>query len=190
VWQTSTPVMIEYASGDYTARPELATRVCALWSDQFLYLGYECPYTKLTAFEPARSDRKRVSSDRGASLWDRDVVEAFIGTDSSNLKRYTEFEVAPTNEKLDLRLELPNRDFEWNSGFETAVTVDPKAKRWVCEMRIPMRSLSEQKPTVGTHWRINFYRCDRVNSASLAWSPALTGTFHTPEKFGVLELVE
>jgi predicted TIM-barrel fold metal-dependent hydrolase len=190
VWQTASPMMIEYASGDCSARPELATRVRALWSDQFLYLGYECPYTKLTVFEPAHSDRKRVSSDRGASLWDRDVVEAFIGTDASNVKRYTEFEVAPTNEKLDLRLELPNRDFEWNSGFETAVTVDPKTKRWICEMRIPMRSLSDQKPAAGARWRINFYRCDRANGASLAWSPVLTGTFHTPEKFGVLELAE
>ena len=190
VWQTASPVMIEYASSDYAARPELATRVRALWSDRCLYLGYECPYTKLTVFEPARNDRKRVSPDRGASLWDRDVVEAFIASDPSNLNRYTEFEVAPTNEKLDLRLELPNRDFEWKSGFETAVQVDPKTKRWTCEMRIPMPSLSEQKPVAGAHWRINFYRCDRANTASLAWSPALTGSFHTPEKFGVLELVE
>jgi len=190
VWQTATPVMIEYSSGDYGGRPELATRVRALWSDRFLYLGYECPYTKLTVFEPPQLARKRVSPDRGASLWDRDVVEAFIATDAPNLKRYTEYEVAPTNEKLDLRLELPNRDFVWSSGFETSVQVDQKAKRWICEMRIPMQSLSERKPAAGARWRINFYRGDRSNGASLAWIPTLTGTFHTPEKFGVLELVE
>ena len=34
---------------------------------------------------------------------------------------------------------------------------------------------------------LNLYRIDRANKAFLAWSPVLTGSFHTPEKFGVLE---
>ena len=36
-------------------------------------------------------------------------------------------------------------------------------------------------------WRINLYRCDYANNAFLAFNPALTGTFHTPERFGILE---
>jgi predicted TIM-barrel fold metal-dependent hydrolase len=190
VWQTAAPLLMEYASSNYDARPELATSVRVLWSDRYVYLGYECPYTKLNVFEPLLADRERFSSKRGESLWDRDVVEVFINSDSANLRRYTEFEVAPTNEKLDLRLELPNRDFAWSSGWETAVHLDKKAKRWVCEIRIPLTSLAETKPTAGTRWRINFYRGDHANKAFLAWSPTLTGTFHTPERFGLLEFVE
>ena len=65
-----------------------------------------------------------------------------------------------------------------------------KARRWTCEMRIPLKSLSSAEPKTGTQWRLNFFRCDQANKAFLAWSPALTGSFHTPEKFGVLEFVE
>lgn len=189
IWETAAPVLMEYGSGDYGARPELATEVRVLWSDRYLYLAYDGPYTKLTVFEP-QTDTERFSGKRGESLWDRDVVEAFVASDPTKLNHYTEFEVAPTNEKLDLRLELPKRDFEWSSGWDTAVHVDKKAKRWSCEMRIPMASLSEAKPSVGKHWRINFYRGDRANNAYLAWSPTVTGTFHAPEKFGVMEFVE
>jgi predicted TIM-barrel fold metal-dependent hydrolase len=191
VWQTAQPVVMEYFSGDYSARPELATTVRVLWSDDSLYLAYESPYTKLTVFEPPRSDAERYDMDKkGVSLWDRDVVEAFIGSDPANLKRYAEFQVAPTNEKLDLQLDLPTRDFDWSSEFQSAVKVDKKSKRWTCEIRIPMKSLASTKPRAGTQWRLNFFRCDRANNAFLAWSPALTGSFHTPEKFGVLEFAD
>ena len=96
-------------------------------------------------------------------------------------------QVAPSNEKLDLILKLPERDFEWSSGFESAVHIDEAKKVWQCEMRIPMAKLAASKPSPGTHWRINFYRCDRDNRAFLAWNPTLTGSFHAPERFGILE---
>jgi len=190
-WQKAQPARMEYETRDSTARPEVATAVRLLWSDQYLYLGYECPYTELTVFEPAQLDRERLSAtERNVNLWDRDVVEAFIGGDAQNLKHYTEYEVAPTNEKLDLTLSLPERDFAWSSHFQTRTKVDAKAHTWTCEMRIPLQSLSETKPAAGARWRINLYRCDRANKAFLAWSPTLTGGFHEPEKFGVLEFTE
>jgi hypothetical protein len=164
----------------------LATKVRLLWSDEFLYLGYECPYGKLTVFEPPNFDQERISGDQQA-LWDRDVVEAFIGSDQKNIKNYTEFEVAPTNERLDLTLDLPERDFVWSSRFQTAVKVNRRAKVWTCEMRIPLHALAAARPEAGTRWRLNLYRCDRDHKAFLAWSPTLRGSFHVPEKFGVLE---
>jgi len=191
VWQTAQPVRIECQTTDGTARPELSTTVRVLWSDQYLYLANECPFTKLTVFEPPQFDKKRYDMDqRGVSLWDRDVVEAFIRCDPEKPGRYTEYQVAPTNERLDLSLDLPNRDFAWNSGFESAVKVDKQARVWTCEWRIPLKALSDTKPGVGTRWRINLFRCDRANNALLAWSPTANGSFHTPEKFGVLEFGE
>ena len=190
VWQTAQPAVMEYSSGDYSSRPDLATTVRVLWSSDSLYLAYECPYTELAVFDPPAFDQERHGKERGVSLWDRDVVEAFIASDPQNLRRYSEYEVAPTNEKLDLVLDAGKGDFEWSSGFQTAVKVDKQARRWTCEMRIPLRSLASTKPRAGTQWRLNFFRCDRANDAFLAWNPALTGSFHTPEKFGVLEFVE
>ena len=54
-------------------------------------------------------------------------------------------------------------------------------------MRIPLKALASSAPQAGTRWRINFFRCDRANKAALAWNPTLTGSFHVPERFGVLE---
>jgi len=70
------------------------------------------------------------------------------------------------------------------------VKLDQRAKVWTAEWRMPLEVLSESKPGPGTRWRLNLYRCDRANRASLAWSPVLTGSFHTPAKFGVLEFAE
>ena len=189
VWQTARPVRLEYAMQDGAARPALSTTVRLLWSDQSLYLAFECPYTRLTVFEPRRAEGKRFDlRQAGVSLWDRDVVEAFIGTDPKQIRRYTEFEIAPTNERLDLMIpHLPEKDFAWNSGFQSAVQVDPKAKVWTCEMRIPLPALSDTKPVTGARWRLNLFRSDRAHHAFLAWSPTLTGSTHVPEQFGVLE---
>ena len=180
-WQRAERMPLEYESRTYAARAQISTTVRLLWSDEWLYLGYESPYTKLTMFEPPQ-EKERLG------LWDRDVIEAFIGSETNNIKRYTEFEVAPTNEKLDLTLNLPERDFEWSSGFQSRTKVLPD--RWICEMRIPIKALAEKKPVAGTIWRLNLYRCDRANNAFLAWSPTMTASFHAPEKFGWLKFVE
>jgi predicted TIM-barrel fold metal-dependent hydrolase len=180
-WKTAQPVLLECQSRDGSAKPEVSTQVRALWSDRFLYLGYECPFTQLTVFGPPQVDRERLG------LWDRDVVEAFIGTNPDNINDYTEFEVAPTNEKLDLTLNLPEKDFGWSSGFESCVAVDQTAKVWYCEWRIPLTALGKTPPKPGARWRINLYRCDRANQAFLAWHPTLDGSFHVPKRFGCLE---
>jgi hypothetical protein len=189
IWQTAAPVFVEAMSGDGAIRADLSTTVRCVWSSNYLYLAYRCPFTKLTVFDPPQQERKRVGEE-GASLWDRDVVEAFIGSDPNHIKHYTEYEVAPSNERLDLNVNLPDKDFAWESHFQTAVKVHQKEKFWDCEIRIPMGALNATPPAVGTKWRINLYRGDRANKAGLAWNPCLTPTFHTPERFGVLEMEE
>jgi predicted TIM-barrel fold metal-dependent hydrolase len=184
VWQKATPVSVEYGSLKYDARPELATRVRVLYSDKFLYFGWECPFTKLTVFDTPSADRERLG------LWDRDVVEVFVGSDATNINRYAEYEVAPSNERLDVLLNLPDKNFAWDGRGQSAVKVDKKRKVWTVEWRMPLELLSPDKPAPGARWRLNLYRCDRANNAFLAWSPVLKGSFHTPEKFGVLEFAD
>jgi hypothetical protein len=191
LWQTTTPVHLERVSRDGIVLPELSTTVRALWSHDFLYLRYECPFTKLTVFEPARPEgRRHDDTNKGLSLWDRDVVEAFIGADPQNIRHYGEIEIAPSNERLDLMCNLPDRDWDWNSGFQSGVKVDEKAHVWVCEVRVPLMSFGPARPESGTRWRLNLYRCDQANKAFMAWRPTLQDGFHTPERFGVLEFVE
>jgi predicted TIM-barrel fold metal-dependent hydrolase len=188
VWRNVSPVWIDRITKDASALPEVSTTVKALWSDTSLYLSFLCPFTQLTMFDPPRFDQKRVSNGQpGQNLWDRDVVEAFINSDSQNLRHYAEFQVAPSNEHMDLKLELPQRDFAWNSGIISGVKINSSDQVWTCEMRIPLSSLSRNSPQPGTRWRLNLFRCDYAHKAFLAWNPTLSGTFHEPERFGVLE---
>jgi hypothetical protein len=180
-WRKAVPVQIDLESEDASARPELETEVKALWSDQFLYLGYAAPFSKLTVFDPPDLIHERFG------LWECDVVEAFIGADPANSRHYSEYEAAPTGEKLDLILNLPAKDFDWSSHFECAVRVDQAKRVWRTEMRIPLEALSAVRPEAGTRWRINLYRGDLEHHASLAWRPTLTKTFHQPDRFGWLE---
>jgi hypothetical protein len=156
-----------------------------------LYIGYECPFSELTVFEPVQSEGERFDLEKkGASLWERDVIEAFIGMDSEKPAHYAEFEVAPTNERLDVMVNLPEKDFQWSSHFVSAVRIDRKKKVWICEMRIPLNALSKVGPDFGAKWRINFYRKDQANQAFLAWRPTLTNTTHTPDRFGLVQFEE
>jgi hypothetical protein len=192
VWQKTRPTRVEYGSLKYDARPEVTTTVRVLYSDRFLYFGWEAPFTKLTVFDTPFAERERLGTNGTphSALWDRDVVEVFVGSDLTNINRYAEYEVAPTNERLDVLLNLPQSNFGWDGRGQSGVKVDKQRKVFTVELRMPLELLSATKPQPGTRWRVNLYRCDKANNAYLAWSPTLKGSFHTPEKFGVLEFAE
>ncbi len=179
-WLKAVPARVEYVSRDAAARPELSTAVRVLWSERFLYLAYECPYTEIRVFSPVQEEER-------IGLWENDVVEAFIGPDPERPGSYTEYEWAPNGERLDLKLELPDKDFEWSSAMESAVQIDEASRIWRVEVRIPWAAFGGGAPDAGERWRINFYRHDKASGAGLAWSPTLTGTFHEPARFGWLE---
>jgi predicted TIM-barrel fold metal-dependent hydrolase len=183
-WSGAMPLRMEYESGNGAARVDVPTAVRAVWTEKFLYLSYDSKITEVTQFQPAIMDKERIG------LWDKDVVEAFIAPDPSKVNYYSEYEVAPTGEKLDLTLAAGKSDFDWSSGFEAASVVDKEKKRWTVEMKIPMTAFKGDAPKVGEKWRINFYRIDRANKAFLASNPTLTGTYHTPARFGWMEFVE
>ncbi len=180
-WEKAEPVVIDALLKTGQAKPSIATLARLLWSDKFLYIGYESPFTTLTVFDPPN-----LTSER-SGLWDRDVVEAFIGSDPSNMRNYTEYEVAPTGEKLDLNLALPEKRLEWQSGFEAKVQVDQARSVWTCEMKIPLNKLATSKPKPGDRWRVNLYRHDIAHKSFLAWNPTATQSAHTPQRFGIMQ---
>ncbi len=178
-WEDASPVWLDYASLDATARPEMATEVRLLWTQENLYLRYVCPFEELTVFDPPLEEERE-------GLWERDVVEAFIGAHPDRLSRYLEFEVAPNGEQLDLKIDLPDKDLAWSSGFVSEVEVHDATQRWTAVLRIPLEAFEAPLPEPGTRWRMNLYRCDRASEAFLSWRAVLTGSFHTPERFGIL----
>lgn len=185
VWATAEASALDRGTLEGNPLIASATAVRCLYSTAHLYFRFDAKYSELSTFEPPRMDSERVG------LWDRDVVEVFLGTDHNNIKLYYEWEVAPSGEKLDLVIspEIPKVEdrLQWESGWKTDVRVDKAAKTWVTVMKIPLQKLSEKRPEQGTRWRLNLYRIDRAENAFVAWSPTFTRSYHTPERFGVLE---
>lgn len=183
VWAKAPIARVEYSLQESDPRPDLSTTARAAWTDRYLYLAFEAPYTELTMAQDPGSEER-------LGLWNDDVVELFLGTDMQNINSYDEFEWAPNGEQLDVRLNLPEKDFPWSSGMESQVAIDKENKIYRVEARIPMSAITDQTPSVGTRWRAALYRNDAANQVFLAWRPTLSATAHVPERFGWLELVE
>lgn len=182
-WAQATPVRMEYTLKEVNCVPQISTAVRMLWNDEFLYLGFESPFTELKMAEAAPSAER-------VGLWDDDVVELFVGADPQHINRYREFEWAPNGEWLDLAVERPDVDFGWQSGMQSSVHIDREKKIWRAEVAVPLRAISSDMPQVGTRWRANLYRHDVAHRVFMAWNPTLTETAHTPEKFGWLAFVD
>ena len=184
VWRDAAYARIDYGIHAGDAHPALSTAAQVLWSEKYIYIGYSAPFKKLTTFEPPRP----AGSAERLGLWERDVVEAFIGTDPKHVNHYAEFEVAPTGEVLDLTLKFPEKDFAWSSGFTADVDIDDKAGIWSTEVRIPIQAVAKTAPVEGqTVWRLNLYRSSTVDKAFLGWAPTATPSAHVPTRFGYLQ---
>jgi len=72
-------------------------------------------------------------------LWERDVCEIFIAPDENDLRKYFEFEIAPTGEWLDLAIDSTSgeriTDWDYVSGMETGARIEES--RVVMTMKIP-----------------------------------------------------
>jgi alpha-galactosidase len=173
--------------------PEVNTQIATLWTSKYLYVAFWCKYSVLNVYQGEDPAKERWG------LWNRDVVEVFANPEPKNIGHYYEFEVAPNNQWVDLEIDLSKKPFNdagWNSGFEHATQIDTKKHAWTCEMRIPIRSITESGVHGGDSWRVNFFRAhglgDDASRQFLAWSPVLgsTANFHTPARFGLLRFAE
>lgn len=187
-WRGAQPVYAEVdAHGNAVLR--YRTEVRSRWTKENLYLLYVCPYEELH-LKPSPDVVKETYE-----LWNWDVAELFIGTDFQNIRRYKEFEISPQGEwiDLDINLDLPHHEvgWKWNSGFQVAARIDHKAKIWYGAMRIPFAAIDTRTPAAGNVFRANLFRSQGPpeRQVSIAWQAPMTETFHTPERFGQLELV-
>ncbi len=188
-WRGSEPVyMTRNAHGK--SEPKYRTETRTRWTSQNLYILFVCPYENLY-LKPSPNSTAETNE-----LWNWDVAEAFIGTDFKNIRRYKEFELSPQGEWVDLDIDLnkPNDEdgWKWNSGLEVSARIDAAAHVWYGAMRIPYKAIDSRPAAAGNMLRINLFRCQGAspNRKYLAWQPPMRDSFHTPEKFGILELVK
>ena len=193
IWKGANAARVARDCSRTTDYPDLATEVRGFWTDTDVYLLFVCPYRSLNVFLPTQNDRPR----RG--LWDRDVVEVFLGDDWSNIRHYREFEIAPTGDWIDLAIDLDRRgpDPPWSSGWQAVARIDARAKTWYAACRIPLRSVSEKTVVPGTRWRANLYRIDGQGPDSvrrfMCWQPTCVTNRdpnHVPEHFGTLRFTK
>ena len=188
-WQGAPSV---HFSSDFYGKPVQwhSSEVLLQWTPGHLYLLFICPYQQL---------HLKPNPDRTAEtyeLWDWDVAEVFIGCDFDNIRRYKEFEVSPQSEWVDLDVNLDNPPHEtgwdWQSGCTAAGRINERTQTWYGFLRIPWAAIDIRPAAAGNLLRINFFRAQGADPDRkyIAWQPAQRPSFHTPEVFGTLRLVD
>jgi hypothetical protein len=186
-WQGAVPVYLEV---DKWGKPIASdrTEVRSRWTKNNLYFLFTCPYQKLN-LKPNPHMKTETNQ-----LWNWDVAEVFIGSDFHNIRHYKEFEISPQGEwvDLDINLNASNHDWQWNSGFQVVARIDHKKKIWYGAMRIPIGAVDPHAAQVGSTFRINLFRTEGVapDTKMNVWQPTMSDTFHVPERFGLLKLVD
>jgi len=189
IWQKTDRVVFDHDWMGQHHFPESTTQVGSLWTPSHFYFAFWCRYTDLNVYIGEDPAVQRFG------LWDRDVAEVFLNPFPERVNHYFEFEVAPNNQWVDLEVDLdkdPAYDHTWDSNFLHAARVDPTARIWTCEMKIPAASMHVQSIRPGWECRVNLYRCDGPGDDAqrrfLAWSPTyctnLSDYFHVPARFG------
>ncbi|MGB7845818.1 MAG: carbohydrate-binding family 9-like protein [Candidatus Acidiferrum sp.] len=188
-WTTAASTWIQKDCSHETDYARLKTEVRGFWTDSDLYLLFISPYIELNLWLPADNSKDRLK------LWDRDVVEFFLGDDWRDIKRYREFEIAPTGDWVDLAIDLnhDSYDAKWDSGWQRQGRIDEKTHIWYAAARVPLRSVSEKPIAAGTRWRVNLYRIDGLGEDPvrrfMCWQPTCVvnqDPNHVPEHFGTL----
>ncbi len=189
IWKNAALLSMDKDCSRQIRYPKTKTEIRAFWTDSDIYFMFRCHYTVLNLFLPPKNDSARVG------LWDRDVVEMFLGDDWTNIRHYREFEIAPTGDWIDLAIDLDHQsnDRSWRSGWQTMARVDEPQKIWYAAARIPLSSISSLPVQDGTKWRVNLYRIDGLGSDShrhfLCWQPTCVQNRdpnHVPEHFGTV----
>lgn len=169
--------------------PRFRTEVRTRWTKNNLYFLFTCPYEELY-LKPSPNTHEETNE-----LWNWDVAEVFIGSDFDTIQRYKEFEVSPQGEWVDLDIDLrkPHHEdgWRWNSGFESAARIDKANHIWYAAMRIPFSAIDKRPAAIGNTLRINLFLSEGPPShhREIAWQATMSETFHVPERFGLIRLV-
>ena len=192
-WSHAASTWIEKDCTHQIDYPKLKTEVRGFWTGSDLYLLFICPYHDLNLWLPADNGKDRLK------LWDRDVVEFFLGDDWTDIKRYREFEIAPTGDWVDLAIDLNKESYNanWISGWRRQARIDKKNRVWYAAARVPLKSVSEEPVKAGTKWRANLYRIEGLGADPqrhfMCWQPTCVvnrDPNHVPEHFGTLIFTE
>ena len=176
-----------------------STRVKLLYSENFLYVGFECEDDYIWG----------TVAYRNGPVYDEECVEVFLNPANCG-HQYYEINLSPKNVIYDacvINSRSPQNPFgEFKPLFEMnfkniktsshifgEVDKPGKGKRWTAEYAIPFDELFGAKnspPQPGDSWRVNFYRIDSPEMGRrehYSWSQTGRLAFHLPWRFGYLK---
>ncbi len=187
-WREAHPIYMETDNLGKIV-PRYRTEVRTRWTKNKLYFLFVCPYEQLH-LKPSPTIEKETNE-----LWNWDVAEVFIGADFADIQRYKEFEVSPQGEWIDLDIDLHKPHHEegwtWSSGFEVRARIDQAAHIWYGAMRIPFGAIDSRPAVPGNTLRVNLFRSQGPPpQQAITWQSTMSNTFHVPERFGLIRLVE
>lgn len=184
-WWKAAPSTVLLTDNAGVRPAEHDTEVRMRWTADNLYLLFDCTYLELHLRPEAPTQDQPT-----ARLWEHDVAELFLGNGADPMQRYTEFEVSPRGEWIDL--DITARDGEvlstapLHSGFAVAAELRFHEHRWRAFMRVPLAAFAES----GTgDLRLNLFRSQGPRPVELAWQPTHHVSFHVPSSFGYLRLL-
>ena len=170
------------------AAPRQATEVRCAWNaDEWHIL-----------FHASDSDAWATLTERDASLYEEETVEVFFDP-AGDLESYFEIEVNPLGTVLDIVFRKSRSGYKGDRAWDCEglrTLVRKSAGTWTVELAIPFASVTDAPPKPGARWRVNFCRIDRpsrdgsIAREITAWSPPMRATFHTQERFGIVEFAE
>ncbi len=171
-------------------QPEARTEIRSRWTRENLYFLFTSRYETLH-LTPRPTPEKETWG-----IWEFDVVEVFIGHDLKNINLYKEFEVTPQGEFVDLDVDKNKPgltiDWLWDSRMKYKTRIDRERRIWYCEMQIPWKGIDPRTAEAGNELRMNLYRIEGAPPSRkyITWQKIDVPSYHTPEKFGRLRLVD
>jgi hypothetical protein len=166
---------------------KIKTVVRTLWSNEKLYLSFECFDDKINDMN--FQQRKQDDPD----IWKDSSVEIFINP-SGDRSTYYHFIVNPAGVMTDIAIKTlegqKDYDSSWKSGAEVAVKINNDS--WGVEMAIPFKAMKfepkEKAPLIANFCRSRYLKSDDNAMQLQTWSPLLIRGFHDVEKFGTVTL--
>ena len=191
IWRTATPITLQFPWEEQTGSKQRTT-VKLLRDQQYLYVGYECADTDITATHEKRDD----------PVYKDDCVEIFLKP-SDKTDHYIGLEMNARGVLFDYYYAYPEKnDYSFNlAGVQLKTALrgslnndNDQDQGWSLEVAIPWQSLNklaEQLPPAKTTWRAQINRWDGIEAKGRRlsmWCPSglKKPNPHNPERFGIL----
>jgi hypothetical protein len=160
LWKLGQPVNLSYeiSPGENVRAPQI-TFATALYTNDYLYIGFRCYDSDPGVIRANMTDRDRIFQD--------DFVMAILDT-YGDFQRGYEFAVNPFGIQADLMKTLNNEDESFDLVWHSAAARNDSG--WTAELAIPFKSL--RFPNVGEQkWSVLLYRVyPRTSRVIISWT--------------------